>query len=301
MKSIKIEEAIIIYLQYLTDIKKYSHNTVRSYKKDLEQFLDYTGSMKIKNISDITERNLKSYLFNLNDLNLSKTSISRKLSAVRGLFDFVYKQEFSDKNIRSRIRNPKTRRNLPEVISESDYERVLESIKKEGKLNPRIDIKKVSLIFELMYGCSLRVSELVNISRSDIDFDRKILQVIGKGNKVRYIPIGSRSMEVLEDYLSINNISKRDELLLKNQKGEKLNPRVVYRIVNTFLSKVTDIGKKSPHILRHSSATHMLDRGANLAAIKEILGHSNLSTTQIYTHVSVERLKNVYKKTHPKS
>jgi len=301
MKSIKLEETILLYLQYLTDIKKYSQNTIRSYKKDLEQFLFYTENLKKKNLSDITERNLKSYLFHLNDLQLSKTSISRKLSAIRGLFDFAFKQEFSDRNIKSIIRNPKNRRNLPEVISESDYDKILELIKLEGELNSRKDIKKIALIFELMYGCSLRVSELVNICRSDIDFDRKILQVVGKGNKVRYVPIGSRSMEVLEDYLSVNSSLERNELLLKNQKGEKLNPRVVYRFVNTFLSKVTDISKKSPHILRHSSATHMLDRGANLAAIKEILGHSNLSTTQIYTHVSVERLKKVYKKTHPKS
>jgi len=159
----------------------------------------------------------------------------------------------------------------------------------------------VIAIFELLYGCSLRVSELCELKVGDLDFKRGTLRVFGKGSKVRIVPIGDKSIEIIEAYLNFNPRKNMKSPLITLKNGKKLYPKFVYRIVNKYLGKVTDIKKKSPHILRHSSATHMLDRGADLRAVKEILGHENLSTTQIYTHVSIERLKEAYKKSHPKS
>lgn len=301
MKSISIDEISSQFLQYLTEVKRYSANTIKSYKKDMEQFREICEAQNLKTIEEVHEKTIKKFLFHLNEKELSKTSISRKLSTLRGLLDFAYKQEYITHNSKSSIRNPKTRRSLPEVITVKDYGDILTEIEKEGRANKKFNTTKTKIIFELLYGCSLRVSELVNLKHSDIDFDRKILHVIGKGNKIRFVPIGSKSIIILQDYINQCENMEKNSFLLTNKNGNKINPRILYGVVNRFLSQVTDIKKKSPHVLRHSSATHMLDQGANLTAIKEILGHSNLSTTQIYTHVSIERLKNVYKKTHPKS
>jgi site-specific recombinase XerD len=163
------------------------------------------------------------------------------------------------------------------------------------------DAAQVKVIFELLYGSALRVSELCNLNRADIDLERKTLRVTGKGNKIRIVPIGEKSIETLSNYLSKFPIKSLNEPLIETKKGGRIYPRLVHRIVNKYLALVTDIKKKSPHVLRHSAATHMLDNGADIMAVKEILGHENLSTTQIYTHVSIERLKSTYKKSHPKS
>jgi integrase/recombinase XerC len=159
----------------------------------------------------------------------------------------------------------------------------------------------VKIIFEILYGCALRVSELCNIKYSDLDVAKSQIRVLGKGNKTRVVPIGEKSLVVLKEYLDLNPVNSHSDYLIRNKNNQKIYPRFVHRIVNKYLSLVTDIKKKSPHVLRHSAATHMLDNGADLMAVKDILGHENLSTTQIYTHVSIERLKSTYKKSHPKS
>ena len=159
---------------------------------------------------------------------------------------------------------------------------------------------KVKAIFELLYGCAFRVSELCSLNIADIDFHSMSVRVLGKGSKVRIVPLGSRSATVIKEYFK-GRSSTGQEPLFKNESGERITRHAVYNIVKHYLSLVTDIDKKSPHILRHSAATHMLDREADIMAVKEILGHENLSTTQIYTHVSIERLKKSYKKAHPKS
>ncbi|WP_407931463.1 tyrosine-type recombinase/integrase, partial [Ignavibacterium album] len=156
-------------------------------------------------------------------------------------------------------------------------------------------------ILELLYGCALRVSELCNLKVKDVDFEGSTIRILGKGNKMRIVPVGSKSMELIYSYLKDYPATNQNDFLIRNDKNEKIYPRLVYRIVNRNLSKVTDVKNKSPHTLRHSAATHMLDNGADLRVVKEILGHENLSTTQIYTHVSIERLKATYKKSHPKS
>jgi len=233
---------------------------------------------------------------NLSEKGIDKRSIGRKLASIRGLFKFAFQNEYSETNPAAYLKNPKTSRKLPEITSTESILKIYQ-LADEAEENPAL----IKVIFELLYGCALRVSELCNLNFSDIDLSSNILKVKGKGSKERIVPVGDKSIPVIKQYLGSTEHISYNEPLLKTKRGNRIYPRFVYRIINKYLSKVTDIKKKSPHILRHSAATHMLDNGADLRAVKEILGHENLSTTQIYTHVSVERLKKTYKKSHPKS
>ncbi|MBZ0201033.1 MAG: tyrosine-type recombinase/integrase, partial [Ignavibacteriaceae bacterium] len=194
------------------------------------------------------------------------------------------------------ISNPKSNRKLPDVVDEKSILQTYKIVYEEDK-----DPYLVIAIIEILYGCALRVSELCSLNRIDLNIVEKIVIVKGKGKKMRIVPIGSKSIEIIKEYLQSRGTILPGEALFTNKKGTRIYPRYVGRITNKYLSKVTDISKKSPHTLRHSAATHMLDNGADLKAVQEILGHENLSTTQIYTHVSIERLKSTYKKSHPKS
>jgi integrase/recombinase XerC len=292
----KIDQIVEGYIIYLRNIRRYSPNTIKSYKSDLTDFIKYCSENRKNDVSEINERFVKSYLMNLSERNIEKISIVRKLSSLRGLFSFAFKEDLIDKNPASRVKNPRTSKKLPEITSAENILKTFE-LADEAETNPAL----VKVIFELLYGCSLRVSEVCNLKAGDLDLDKNSIRVLGKGSKTRIVPIGEKSKKNLEDYIKSFPIDNYSEPFLKNKNGKKLYEKYVYRIVNKYLSKVTDIKKKSPHILRHSSATHMLDKGADLRAVKEILGHENLKTTQIYTHVSIERLKESYKKSHPKS
>lgn len=286
------------YIGNLENLKRYSDNTIKSYGTDLGEFIKYCSEYSKNELNNISEKFIKSFLMKLNEKGTSKKSISRKLSAIRGVFKFAFQQGIIENNPASYISNPKTSRKLPEIASEKMILRTYELAEEE---NEEYEAKLIKAMIELLYGCALRVDELCKLNNIDIDLKEKILRVKGKGNKIRIVPAGDKSIPVIKEYLSVKNKNGGREALLITKKGRRIYPRYVYRMVNKYLSKVTDIKKKSPHILRHSAATHMLDNGADLQAVKEILGHENLSTTQIYTHVSVERLKSAYKKAHPKS
>lgn len=291
-----IENLIENYLSEIGNVRRYSDNTLKAYRIDLEEFLSYCNEYDKVNIEMISEKFLKSYLFVLNDNKLDKKSISRKLAAIRGLFKFAYQKDLIEKNPAAFISNPKANRKLPEVIS---LDSILKVYNKADESEEKPELIKV--IFEILYGCALRVSELCNLKYSDVDFYKSQIRVLGKGSKMRIVPIGDESIKVLNEYLSLNPVRSNNDPLIRNKQNKPIYPRYVHRLVNKYLGKVSDIKKKSPHVLRHSAATHMLDQGADLRAVKDILGHENLSTTQIYTHVSIERLKSTYKKSHPKS
>ena len=292
----EITKVINQYLEYLQGVKRYSGYTIKAYKEDLKSFSEFCSNHSKIEINSISEKFIKSFLMHLNDQELEKKSISRKLASLRGLFKFAFQQDIIDHNPAFYISNPKVARKLPEIISKEKFSEIFKEVDKDIE-----DSKLIKVVFELLYGCSLRVSELCQLNRHDLDINKKTLRVKGKGSKVRITPVGGKSILTINDYLSTRNFKSGIDPLLVSKNGKRIYPRLVYRIVNKYMSKITDIKKKSPHILRHSSATHMLDSGANLKAVKEILGHENLSTTQIYTHVSIERLKATYKKSHPKS
>lgn len=291
-----IELLIKKFISYISNISRYSTNTIKAYSKDLADFSEYCVSKEKTEIKDINERFIKSYLINLNEGNLEKKSISRKLASIRSLFKYAFQNDFIAENPVALVKNPKSKRKLPEVVSNETIPKIFETVDEIGA-QPEL----VTVIFELLYGSALRVSELCNLRFKDYNTNKGQLLVSGKGSKTRIVPVGDKAKLAMSKYLILNPVTSKDEYLIRTKKNDKLYPRLVHRIVNKYLSRVSDIKKKSPHILRHSAATHMLDNGADLRAVKEILGHENLSTTQIYTHVSIERLKSTYKKSHPKS
>jgi integrase/recombinase XerC len=284
------------FLSDLQNIKRYSANTIKSYRTDLEDFTSFCNNNRHLEINAVTEKFIKSYMAELSVRNLDKKSISRKLAVIRSLFKYSFQQDIINFNPSANIHYPKTRRELPEIIS-ADV--ILSTYTEAEKCDKHPELVKI--LFELLYGCAIRVSELCGLNRGDVDLSNRTLKVFGKGSKNRIVPIGTKSIQIIKDYLLIRgNISGKEPLIITGT-GMRIYPRFVYQIINKYLSIVSDVKKKSPHILRHSAATHMLDNGADLQAVKEILGHENLSTTQIYTHVSIERLKSTYKKSHPKS
>ena len=292
----KINKLIEKYLSEIKNIRGYCDNTIKAYRTELEEFLSYCKERQKTELSEINERFIKSYLMILSEKELDKKTVSRKLAAIRSVFKYAFQNDLIEDNPLSFISNPISNRKLPEVVSTNH---ILEIYKlaDEADENPEL----VKVVFELLYGCALRVSELCDLKFSSIEMKKAQVRVIGKGNKMRIVPIGEKSLLILNEYLLKNPVNSYNDYLIRTKKNDKLYPRLVHRMINKYLTKVSDIKKKSPHILRHSAATHMLDNGADLRAVKEILGHENLSTTQIYTHVSIERLKSTYKKSHPKS
>jgi site-specific recombinase XerD len=291
-----LDEVIREYLEQLQNIKRVSDNTLRAARNDLYQFNEYCKSRSITEIKKTTEKVVRGFIVSLSEKKLSSASISRKLSTLRKFYEYAISTDQADTNPLSFIQNPKIKRKLPEVIPAADIPQMFEEAKKDEK-----NYLLISAIIEVLYACSLRVSELCGMDYGSIDFEKRSVRVYGKGSKIRIVPIGETSLEILKKYLATRGKLNYNSPIITTPRGKRANPKFVYRIVNKYLSLISNAEKRSPHVLRHSSATHMLDNGADLLAVKEILGHENLSTTQIYTRVSVEKLKKVYKQAHPKS
>jgi len=294
--DISINQIIQKFLTELSSVRRYSENTIRAYQNDLFTFDKFCFDNQKSKINEINDKFIRKYLIYLSNNNLENKSISRKLSAIKSLFNYSYNNGFIQKNPVSIISNPKVEKKLPTVI---DSDSIIKTYLLKGS-REKYPIIKIAVI-EILYGCALRVSELCNLKLKDVDFSNHTIKVLGKGNKIRIVPIGEKSEEILKKYLQQFPAESPDDFLIRNQFNRRINPRFVHRLVTKNLSQVSDLKKRSPHTLRHSAATHMLDNGADLRVVKEILGHENLSTTQIYTQVSVERLKAIYKKSHPKS
>ena len=291
-----ITDVIQLVLSELTGVKRASQNTIEAYKRDYEEFSLFCASLEKYSVKEINERTIRQYLIHLNEKKAAKTTVARKLSALRLLFRFCLINEIIPTNPIAKIPNPKVRRKLPEILNLDSFLEIIRLLSENNNFESLRD----RAIFEFLYGCALRVSELCGLNYSDIDLKNNIIRVMGKGSKERIVPIGSKSVEVIKQYLNTIETNKTSPLIIDNS-NNRINRQKIYEIVKKNIEKVSDIKKKSPHILRHSAATHMLDNEADLMAVKEILGHENLSTTQIYTHISIERLKKAYKKAHPKS
>ena len=299
MSVIETSNPDIIIQEYLKEIygvKGVAINTYKAYKLDLQQFRSFLDKYDINKITSISTRHLRNFVISLSEEKISRNSIARKLACLRGLFEFCIRNGIMEQSPLKQIRNPKIRRKIPETLTLDSFLEIVKFLEKENTFK---SISRAA-IFELLYGCALRVSEICNLNVIDVDLDNSSVKVTGKGSKQRIVPLGDKSKKIIEKYLTNYNPVPLDPLF-KTTKGGRIYPRLVQRIVKELISGQSDINKKSPHVLRHSAATHMLDRGADLLSVKEMLGHENLSTTQIYTHVSVERLKQSYKKAHPKS
>ncbi|MBI1939553.1 MAG: tyrosine-type recombinase/integrase [Ignavibacteriales bacterium] len=298
MNKYNLEEVIRMAITELSGVSRASANTLEAYGRDLRDFLDFCTEHNIDDIRLVKKNIILLHLKYLHEKELAKNSISRKLSAIRRLFNFSVRNNLIEQSPVKKIPNPKFKRKLPETISLDSFLEIYRLIDEE---NENDCSKRNKAIFELLYGCALRVSELCGLNIGDIDLSGMNIRVFGKGSKTRIVPLGKKSKSIIEDYINSLENSHHGNPLLLYSNNERITRHQVYSIVKKYLSRVSDIEKKSPHILRHSAATHMLDRDADLMAVKEILGHENLSTTQIYTHVSIERLKKSYKKAHPKS
>ena len=300
------------FLAHLEAQKGYSKHTLRSYRVDLGQFVDFLLSKELTGksqsdagfpgINEVTPQSIKAYLGSLHGC-LKRTSISRKLSAIRSFFLFLEKERVINKNPACDISSPRLEKYLPDYLSVDDAFRFLE----RPNRNKWLGMRDLALL-ELLYSCGIRASELAALDIQDIDFDQSLVKVIGKGNKERIIPVGQQALHIIRDYLEITqDIRKKKGLqpakgvLFINWRGGRLSVRSLGRIVKRYAIESGLTSEISPHALRHTFATHLLDGGADLRSVQELLGHASLATTQRYTHVSLDRLMEVYDKAHPRS
>lgn len=293
-----MREIIIDFLEVLEFEKKYSNYTVLNYQDDLEDFCQFIENKKIS-YQEIDYSVIREYLNVLYDKKYSNKTIARHISTLRSFFKYLKKKDLIEMNPMTLVSNPKVEKKLPKVVSYSDLEAILNSLADESLLG-----KRNTLILEILYATGIRVSELVNIKMSDIDFKRREIRILGKGNKERIVLYGSRCEKLLDNYrkdcyMELNK--KGSSYLLLGVRGNKINERQVRTIVDEAVTKAGMKLHISPHVLRHTFATHMLNEGADLRSVQVLLGHESLSTTTIYTHVSNERLRNVYLHTHPRA
>ncbi|WP_279000532.1 site-specific tyrosine recombinase XerD [Thomasclavelia cocleata] len=293
-----IIEAINEYRQYLIVEKGLSKNTVIAYISDLKKFSIYLNdSFQINKIEELSKEHIRLYLKELGKTNTS-ASITRKLVSLRMFFNFLIKEKIIDVNIISDFDLPKINKKLPVILSTTEMQEILETI----KINDHISCRNRCML-ELMYATGLRVSELINLNVSSINLYMGYIKVVGKGDKERIVPIGEIAKTILDIYLNQYRdkfIKKESSLLFFNNHGNKLSREEFYIILKQVINK-TSINKKiSPHTIRHSFATHLLENGADLRSIQELLGHSDISTTTIYTHISNQKIKNEYQQFHPR-
>lgn len=295
-----LSQEIIRFSDHLKFEKRYSVHTVRSYHDDLIQFRDYLetqfGGVAIKEISSPV---IRSWLASLKEAGLTSRSIVRKISTLKSFFKFAIRSGSLQKSPMANIVSPKISKRLPAYVEEEDMKTLFQHVEFEDDWNGYTG----RLVMQMLYQLGLRLSELVNCKEGQVDFGNSQIKILGKGNKERIIPVSGGLLNEIREYVrmkseQLENVDKVH--LLVNNKGKKLYPKYVYRLTIKYLQKVTTVEKKSPHILRHSFATHLSNNGAELNAVKDLLGHASLAATQVYTHNTIEKLKNVHKRAHPK-
>ncbi len=293
-----LSKDISTFLKYLSNEKRYPNNTIISYSNDLKRYNDFIRSKKI-NYLTINKEEIRFFLKYLDEKKLSKNSISRTLSSLRNFYAFLILEGKVQNNQFKLIKNPKKEKKLPNFLQPNEMMQILETLASETPLE-----KRNRLIIELLYATGIRVSELANISLNDININDYEIKVKGKGSKDRIVYFGEYAKKYLDDYItnsrSVLKSSKTTDKLLLNKDGGNLTVRSIENIVNKVVDEAALKHKISPHVLRHTFATDMLNNGADLKSVQELLGHSSLSTTQIYTHITNERLRNVYLKSFPR-
>ena len=297
------------FVRFLKFEKRYSSHTVTSYLNDVNQFMAFlqsTYSFQIECEHDyvkINTKQVRNWVVSLVEDKQQASSIKRKVSALKTFFKTLQINGIIKNNPADKISTPKIPERLPKFISEKSITQLYEN--KVELFEDTYDGQLQFIIIELLYGTGIRRDELINIKLTDINWAKKELKILGKGNKERILPLGKEIINLLSEYVEIRNSKIENSevftYLLITSKGEKLYPNYVYRTVKKYLSLCSTVEKKSPHILRHSFATHLSNNGAKLNDIKELLGHSSLASTQIYTHNTIEQLKEIYKLAHPKA
>lgn len=296
-----LSSSIVQYLQYVEFEKKQAKHTLINYKVDLTQFENYiTQIYQITQIEQVTHYHIKSWLVHQINEGLKNRSVARKISTLKSFYNFLLREQLVTINPLNKVQAPKVEKRLPEFVEQNAMENLFDGNIDDEHFENTFEGLRDKLMVNLFYATGIRLSELQNIENQSVDFYKKQIKVLGKRNKERIIPITNEVIELIKQYNNqkIANGFLSSYLLLTN-KGEPLYAKLIYNTVKKYLSKVTTLSKRSPHVLRHTYATHLLNQGADLNAIKELLGHSSLAATQVYTHNSIQQLKEVYKK-HPR-
>ena len=287
------------YIEYLRFQKRYSDHTVNAYRNDILQFVVFLGEDEAHRPGweEVSDRHVREWMVSLLEKGLSPRSVNRKLSSLKSFYRYLQRQGIRN-NPAALVSGPRTGKPLPSFVRESEINKLLDSY----DFGEDFEGRRNRTIIEILYGTGMRRAELIGLRDEDVRFGEEVVRVTGKRNKQRQIPLLPELAEKLEAYME----EKREKFpgtpwLFVTGRGKQMYPRLLYRVVHKYLGLVTSLTKKSPHVLRHTFATHLLNRGADLNAIKEILGHANLSATQIYTHSTFEKLKKVYKQAHPRA
>ncbi len=290
------QESFIDYLRYE---KRYSPHTVTAYKKDLDQFIQFcnekVGDFHVK---EVDAKVVRSWIVSLMEQKLSPRSVNRKVTTVKSFYKFLMKGQVVENNPATLLPLPKVRKKLPHFVEENNLHHLLD----DGFFADDFVGTRDKLIISLLYGTGIRLAELLKLKESDFNKNESLIKVLGKRKKERIIPYPVSINKILDFYVKIKKetIGSTTERLLVTESGKPVYEKLIYRVVKNNLAKVTLLEKKSPHVLRHTYATHLLNKGADLNAVKELLGHSNLAATQIYTHTTFERLHDIYKQAHPR-
>ncbi|MBB5619685.1 integrase/recombinase XerC [Pedobacter cryoconitis] len=289
------------YLNYLQHEKRYSPHTVLAYRTDLVQFNEYIEQTYEMGPEEAKYVHIRDYIVHLMEDEVGANSIGRKLSSLRGFYKYLYRQKIILTSPMSLIKAPKTPERLPVFIEEQKLDHLLDS----GEFfDATFSSVRDKMVIEVLFGTGMRLAELLGLKETDIDFYQESVKVLGKRKKERIIPVTKPLINQLKEYIELKSLqkfnNKTDDLFVTN-KGTAVYPVFIYKIVKSYLTYISTQDKKSPHVLRHSYATSLLNRGADLNAIKELLGHASLAATQVYTHNSIERLKSIYKQAHPKA
>lgn len=289
------------FLNYLTFQKRYSRHTILSYKNDLTSFFDFAATQyNSKNISDINASMIRSWLASLKEVKIASKTVNRKISSLKSFFKYQLRLGKIEVSPMASVLSLKISKRLPSFIEQKDINTLFNYV----EFPETWEGKTERLLLAIFYYTGIRLSELINIKDLHVDKSNSTLKVLGKGNKERIIPINNQFINEVNDYILQKKVyfpQASNGFLLINKKGKKLYPKYVYNVVKKYLGSVSTNERKSPHVLRHTFATHLTNNGADINAIKELLGHSSLASTQIYTHNSIEKLKEVHRQAHPKS
>ena len=301
--STGFDRAILGFKGYLDSGRGYSANTVKAYVTDIQDLAEFLKKYSVLNIEDLNLEHLRDWLWQATQNGLSKATIARKSAAVRSFTAWSLKQKLIPLDPGLRLRSPKANRTLPKVVSRESLKIVFDALEQKATPDNPQGVRDLVAV-ELLYASGARVSELVGLDLESIDYSRNIMRVMGKGAKERMIPFGQPARDALDLWIrtsrSLLEGEQSGRALLLNSRGRRIGVRQIYSLVANLL-EATPTGAAGPHSLRHSAATHLLDGGADLRAVQELLGHASLGTTQIYTHVSVERLKSGYQNAHPRA
>ncbi len=287
------------FINYLTYEKRMSSHTVVAYKKDLDQFVAFcTEMIGVFDFKMVDTLIVRGWVVRLMESGYSPRSVTRKISTVKAFFKYLMRNELTEVNPAVNVTLPKIRKKLPNYVEENSLHRLLDT----GFFGNDFTGVRDKLIILLLYGTGIRLSELLQLRESDFDMSGYLIKVKGKRQKERVIPYPRSINVLLQQYLEVRNreVGRMDDVLLLTAKGRPVYFKLIYRVVTRYLGLVTSLEKKSPHVLRHSYATHLLNKGADLNAVKELLGHSSLAATEIYTHTTFEKLHSIYKQAHPR-